>query len=142
MFYWKHFQNIINRIYILLSADVAYIPKIQHKTLKQNKMNLLQEIATKNSESKIDLTGLSLDELNKVFADANRLIRDKEYQDKLKRKEKARTDLKVGDIVSVVANKFKCEIWEVLKLNPKKVQCKRENGEVWNIDYSAIKIID
>lgn len=121
---------------------LSYICRIINLTLKQNKMNLLQEIATINTESKIDLTGLSLDELNKVIADANRLIREKEYQDKLERKKKARTVLKVGDIVSVVADKFKGEIWEVLKLNPKKVQCKRENGEVWNIAYSSIKIID
>lgn len=105
-------------------------------------MNLLQELGTINTESKIDLTGLSLDELNKVIADANILIREKEYQAKLERKEKARADLKVGDIVSVAADRFKGEIWEVLKLNPKKVQCKRENGEVWNIAYSSIQIID
>ena len=105
-------------------------------------MNLLQEIATINTESKVDLTGLTLEELNKVIADVNRLIREKEYQAKLERKEKARADLKVGDIVSVAADKFKGEVWEVLKLNPKKVKCKRENGEVWNIAYSSIQIID
>ena len=105
-------------------------------------MNLLQELATINTESKIDLTGLSLDELNKVIADANRLIREQEYQIKLERKEKSKTYLKVGDIVSVASDKFKGEIWEVLKLNPKKVKCKRENGEVWNIAYSSIKMID
>ena len=57
-----------------------------------------------------------------------------------KRREKATKELNVGDIVSVTGNKFKGEIWEVIKLNPKKVKCKRENGETWNIPYAHIII--
>lgn len=56
------------------------------------------------------------------------------------RKEKATKELNIGDIVSVTGNKFKGEIFEVLKLNPKKVKCKRENGETWNIPYAHIII--
>ena len=56
------------------------------------------------------------------------------------RRDKASKELKVKDIVSVIGNKFEGEIWEVIKLNPKKVKCKRENGETWNIPYAHIII--
>ena len=46
--------------------------------------------------------------------------------------------LKLGDIVEVTGNKFKGELFEVVKLNTKKVKCKRENGETWNIPYAHI----
>ena len=48
--------------------------------------------------------------------------------------------LTVGDIVEVDDKKFEGEIFEVLKLNPKKAQLQRENGEVWNVTYTAIKV--
>ena len=48
--------------------------------------------------------------------------------------------LEVGDVVELISKKFKGELWEVLKLNPKKVKCKRENGETWNVPYSNILI--
>lgn len=104
-------------------------------------MNLLKELEMDNKETKIDLTGLSLDELNKVIFDANRLIRKKQFEAREQRKVVAKTALKVGDIVKVVSQKFDGEIWEVLKLNPKKVKCKRENGETWNIPYANIETI-
>lgn len=49
-----------------------------------------------------------------------------------------RVSLTIGDIVRVSGKKFVGEIWEVLKLNPKKVKCKRENGETWNIPYAHV----
>jgi len=104
-------------------------------------MNLLKELEMDNKETKIDLYGLSLDELNKVICDANRLIRKKQFEAKEERKTTAKTKLAIGDIVKVVSEKFDGEIWEVLKLNPKKVKCKRENGETWNIPYSNIETI-
>jgi len=61
---------------------------------------------------------------------ANRNLRISEIED----------NLTVGDIITVTGKKFKGEIWEVLKLNPKKVKCKRENGEIWNIPYAHIII--
>lgn len=88
----------------------------------------------------MNLSELSIEELNKVIADASRLIRKKEFEARELRKSKALSDLNVGDIVSVTGKKFTGEIFEVLKLNPKKVQCKRENGEVWNIPYCHILI--
>ena len=109
--------------------------------LKTDKMNLLKELEMDNKETKVDLTGLSLDELNKVIFDANRLIRKKQFEAREQRKAVAKTALKVGDIVKVVSQKFDGEIWEVLKLNPKKVKCKRENGETWNIPYANIETI-
>lgn len=56
------------------------------------------------------------------------------------RKEKASKELSIGDVVTVTGNKFKGEIFEVIKLNIKKVKCKRENGETWNIPYAHIII--
>jgi len=105
-----------------------------------NKMNLLKQLEMANIKSKIDLNSLSIEELNKVIADANRLLRLKEYESRVQRKEAAKTNLKIGDIVTVSSKRFDGEIWEVLKLNPKKVKCKRENGEVWHIPYSNIII--
>lgn len=105
-------------------------------------MDLLKELEMDNKETKMDLTGLSLEELNKVIFDANKLIRRKQFEAREQRKTIAKTELSVGDIVSVASDKFKGEVWEVLKLNPKKVKCRRDNGEVWNIAYSSIKILD
>ncbi len=51
-------------------------------------------------------------------------------------------NIKIGDLIEVKGDKFTNEIWEVLKLNPKKAVCKRENGETWNIGYSSIKTIN
>jgi transcription antitermination factor NusG len=104
-------------------------------------MNLLKELEIDNKETKIDLSALSLEELNKVIFDANRLIRKKQFEAREQRKDLAKTALKVGDIVKVVSERFDGEIWEVLKLNPKKVKCKRENGETWNIHYANIETI-
>jgi transcription antitermination factor NusG len=101
-------------------------------------MNLLKELDVIVTGSKVNLSGLSLEELKNVITEANYLIRKKEYEAKIERKEKATKELKVGDIVSVTGDKFKGEIWEVVKLNPKKVKCKRENGETWNIPYAHI----
>lgn len=103
-------------------------------------MNVLEELRTINTGIKVDLSGLNIEDLKYVVAEANRLIRKKEYETKLERKEKAKSDLKVGDIVSVSSDRFKNEIWEVIKLNPKKVKCRRENGETWNIPYAHIII--
>jgi len=101
-------------------------------------MNLLKELETMNTESKIDLSGLSLQELKDVITVTERLVRKQEYEAKEERKRIAETKLKVGDIVTVTGDRFKGEIWEVLKLNQKKVKCKRENGETWNIPYAHI----
>jgi transcription antitermination factor NusG len=103
-------------------------------------MNVLEELRTINTGIKVDLSGLNIEDLKDVVAEANRLIRKKEYETKLQRKEKAKNDLKAGDIVSVCDGRFKNEIWEVIKLNPLKVKCRRENGEIWNISYSHIII--
>jgi|TARA_B110000046_G_scaffold16933_1_gene16169 transcription antitermination factor NusG len=72
-----------------------------------------------------------------ILACENEIIR-KNKEASNKRKQKATKELKMGDIVSVTGNKFKGEVWEVLKLNPKKVNCERENGEIWSIPYSNI----
>ena len=72
-----------------------------------------------------------------ILACENEIIRKKKEASN-KRKQKATKELKMGDIVSVTGNKFKGEVWEVLKLNPKKVNCERENGEIWSIPYSNI----
>jgi transcription antitermination factor NusG len=101
-------------------------------------MNLLKELDLINQEVKIDLTGLNIIELEKVIYDANFLIRRKRIEQFKENQQKAESNLKVGDIVSVTGTKFKGEIFEVLKLNPKKVKCKRENGETWNIPYAHI----
>ena len=104
-------------------------------------MNLLKKLEMDNKEAKIDLTSLSLDELNKFIFNANRLIRKKQFEAREQRKSIAKTSLQVGDIVKVISDRFYGEIWEVLKLNPKKVKCKRENGENWNIPYPNIETI-
>jgi hypothetical protein len=71
-------------------------------------MNLLKELETMNTESKIDLSGLSLQELKDVIAVAERLVR------KQVRKRIAETKLKVGDIVIVTGDRFKDEIKKLL----------------------------
>lgn len=43
-------------------------------------MNLLKELEMDNKKTKVDLTGFSIEELNKIIFDANRLIRKKEYE--------------------------------------------------------------
>jgi len=101
-------------------------------------MDLENELRLINKESKVDLSKLDVSDLEKVISDAKRLIRRKEYEARESRKTTAKNNLSVGDIVSVDGNKFKGEIWEVLKLNQKKVKCRRENGETWNIPYSNI----
>lgn len=103
-------------------------------------MNALKEFDLINQETKIDLTNLSIIELEKVISDANFLIRKKRTEVLKENRQKAITSLKVGDIISVTGKKFSGEIWEVLKLNPKKVKCLRENGETWNIPYAHIII--
>ena len=101
-------------------------------------MDLLNDLEQMNKESKVDLSKLDVSDLEKVIYDAKTLIRKKEFEAREKRKVITKNDLSVGDIVTVDGNKFKGEIWEVLKLNPKKVQCRRENGEKWNIPYQNI----
>ena len=91
-----------------------------------------------NKESKVDLSKLDVSDLEKVIYDAQSLIRKKEFKAREERKLTAKNNLSVGDIVSVDGKKFRGEIWEVLKLNPKRVQCRRENGETWNIPYVNI----
>lgn len=101
-------------------------------------MYLANDLVMMNKKSKVDLSKLDVPELEKVIYDAKTLIRKKEYEAREKRKQTAKNYLSVGDIVSVDGKRFKGEIWEVLKLNPKKVKCRRENGETWNIPYSNI----
>ncbi len=84
-------------------------------------MDLANELRLINKESKVDLSKLDVSDLEKVISDAKRLIRRKKYEAREKRKSTAKNDLSVGDIVSIDGDKFKGEIWEVLKLNPKKV---------------------
>ena len=103
-------------------------------------MNLLKDLEMENTKTVIDLSNLTLEELNKVIYDANRLIRSKELELRKDREEHATTMLEVGDVVELIGKKFKGELWEVLKLNPRKVKCKRENGETWNVPYSNILI--
>jgi hypothetical protein len=101
-------------------------------------MNLLKDLEMENAKTVIDLSNLTLEELNKVVYDANSIIRKKEYEAKEYRKTHSKEILKVSDIVSVTGDKFKGELFEVIKLNIKKVKCKRENGETWNIPYAHI----
>lgn len=90
-------------------------------------------------ENKIDLTRLSLEELNKVILDAKILITKKEFELREQRKVVAKTSLIVGDHVKVVSKRFDDEeLFKVLKLNPKKAKCKRANGETWYIPYTNI----
>lgn len=89
---------------------------------------------------KMSLQESSIEELKDLILACENEIRRKKVIAYNERKEKATKELKVGDIVSVTGDKFKGEIWEVIKLNPKKVKCKRENGETWNIPYSHIII--
>lgn len=95
---------------------------------------------TITTESRVDLNNLSLEELQNVIIVAERLLKLKERELRENRKEIALNNLKVGDIVNVTGNKFEGELFEVLKCNPTKVKCKRENGEIWNIPYSHIII--
>lgn len=74
-----------------------------------------------------------LRELNKMVVEVIKRKRDNTGSD-IKRM------LKVGDIIEVSGDKFKGELWEVKKLNPKKAVCERENGETWNIGYAGIII--
>ncbi len=93
-----------------------------------------------NSNFKIGLEKQSISSLKDLIRACENEIKRKKIIAYSERKEKATKELKVGDIVSVTGNKFKGEIWEVVKLNPKKVKCKRENGETWNIPYAHIII--
>lgn len=101
-------------------------------------MNALQELKSIKTESKIDLSELSLEELQDVITVAQRLIRAKEREAKNYREQYATEMLKEGDVIMVTGDKFKDELFEVIKRNPKKVKCRRENGETWNIPYSHI----
>lgn len=91
-------------------------------------------------DSSVDLNGLEISELNNVIFNCNAIIRNIKMKANIERKEVSKAKLKVGDIVSVTGKRFDGEIWEVLKLNPKKVKCLRENGETWNIPYAHIII--
>jgi len=101
-------------------------------------MNLLKDLEMENAKTVIGLSNLTLAELNKVVYDANSIIRKKEYEAKEYRKTYSKEMLKVDDVVGVIGNKFKGELFEVIKLNTKKVKCRRENGEIWNIPYAHI----
>ena len=101
-------------------------------------MNLLAELETLITESPIDLKGFNLDQLKRIISDANLLISEGNIKASKYRKEYSKEMLKVGDIVEVTGSKFKGELFEVVKLNIKKVKCKRENGEIWNIPYAHI----
>ncbi len=93
-----------------------------------------------NSNFKIGLEEQSISSLEDLIRACKNEIKRKKIIAYSERKEKASNELKVGDIVSVTGTKFKGEIFEVIKLNPKKVKCKRENGETWNIPYAHIII--
>ena len=93
-----------------------------------------------NSNFKIGLEEQSISSLEDLIRACENEIRRKKAIAYTERREKATKELSVGDIISVTGNKFKGEIFEVLKLNPKKVKCKRENGETWNIPYAHIII--
>lgn len=89
---------------------------------------------------KMSLHENSIADLEDLIKACEKEIRRKKVIAYTERQEKATNELTVGDIVSVTGSKFKGEIWEVIKLNPKKVKCKRENGETWNIPYAHIII--
>jgi hypothetical protein len=101
-------------------------------------MDVLKYLEMENKETLIDLRGLNIDELKKVINDAEYLIRKENIKAKEYRKTYSKEMLKVNDIVSVTGDKFKGELFEVIKLNIKKVKCLRENGETWNIPYAHI----
>ncbi len=101
-------------------------------------MNALHELEMINMEAKIDLSGLSISELKKVINDAESIIRKEEFKAKEYRKICSKEMLKVDDVIGVSGDKFKGELFEVIKLNTKKAKCRRENGEVWNIPYSNV----
>ena len=62
----------------------------------------------------------------------------KEKQSKIVNTKKR--ELKVGDIIQTTGRKTEGMIFEVLKLNPKYVLAKNENGEMWNLTYSSVII--
>jgi len=83
------------------------------------------------------LNDMNINELQKLQKTISEILREKRSSVGTLIK----LSLNVGDIVTVDDKKFKNEIFEVLKLNPKKVQVKRENGEIWNIPYNYINNI-
>lgn len=93
-----------------------------------------------NSNFKIGLEEQTISSLKDLIRACESEIKRKKIIAYSERKEKATKELNLGDIVSVTGTKFKGEIFEVIKLNPKKVKCKRENGETWNIPYAHIII--
>jgi transcription antitermination factor NusG len=87
---------------------------------------------------KMSLHENSIADLKDLIQACENEIKRKNKEASNKRKQKATKELKIGDIVSVAENKFKGEVWKVLKLNIKRVSCERENGEIWSIPYSNI----
>jgi len=69
---------------------------------------------------KMSLHGNSIADLKDLISACESEIKRRKIIAYSERKEKATKELSVGDIVSVTGNKFKGEIFEVLKLNPKK----------------------
>lgn len=101
-------------------------------------MNALKDLKSNNREIKIDLSGLNINQLQDIIFEAQSLIRKEEFKSMERRKTQSKEMLKVGDVVSVDADRFKGEFFEVIKLNTKKVKCLRDNGETWNIPYASI----
>ena len=107
------------------------------------KLNLIEEL---NALEYLDSKGveqtyfetLTLDGLNDIIRKATYYKRNIERTNRTQRIQEVAQNLSIGDIVTVTGSKFIGEIWEVKKLNPKKVKCKRENGEIWNIPYAHI----
>ena len=91
-----------------------------------------------NQSYKVELKELNISELKDLASYIESLIRKKEYESKERIANNIKNVLKVKDIIYVTGNKFKGELFEVIKINIKKAKCKRENGEIWNIPFSHI----
>lgn len=84
-----------------------------------------------------ELNELSLDELSKL----NKMVLDMLKTKRVNKSLDIKHILNIGDIVSVNSKKANDDIFEVVKLNPKKAVIKDELGVQYNCPYSLINIV-
>ena len=82
------------------------------------------------------LNKLSVEDLRKLNAMVCEVIKEKQSKVATTKKR----ELKVGDIVQTTGRKTEGMIFEIIKLNPKYVLAKNENGAMWNLTYSSVII--
>jgi hypothetical protein len=89
----------------------------------------------KSNKNFDNLNDLSLDELRELNAMVIETIN--------KKRNSKSTDIKkglsIGDLVTVNSKKSKGDIFEIIKLNPKKAVIKNDAGFTFNCDYSLIE---